>query len=57
MVMMSLYKDSSRILHGSSEASVVLWLSYSPCKPGVVRSDPGFSSLSEETICQGPVSV
>ena len=39
------------------EASVVQWLSYLPCKSGVVSSIPGFSSLSDETLNQGPIAV
>ena len=39
------------------EASVVWWISYSPCKPGFVSSIPGFSSLADETLNRGPVSV
>ena len=39
------------------EASVAERLSYPLCKPGVPSSIPGFSSLSDETLNQGPVSV
>ena len=39
------------------EASVAYWLSFLPCKPGVVCSNPGFSSLSDETLNRGPVSI
>ena len=39
------------------EASVVKWSSYSPCKSEVVGSIPGFSSLSDETLNRGLVSV
>ena len=40
-----------------SEASVAERLSYPLCKPGVRSSIPGFSSLSDETLNRGPVSV
>ena len=43
--------------HDAVEASVVYWLSHLPSNPGVVSSIPGFSSLSDETLNQGPVSV
>ena len=39
------------------EASVAERLSYPLCKPGVLSSIPGFSSLSDETLNRGPVSV
>ena len=39
------------------EASVAERLSYPLCKPGVPSSIPGFSSLSDETLNRGPVSV
>ena len=33
---------------------MVRWLTYSPCKPGVICSMPGFSSLSDETKIEVP---
>ena len=39
------------------EVSMALWLRCSHCKPGVTGSIPGFSSLSDETINGGPVSI
>ena len=39
------------------EASVAQWFSYSPSKPGVVGSVPGFSSLSDETLNRGPMTI
>ena len=39
------------------EDSVAERLSYPLCKPGVLSSIPGFSSLSDETLNRGPVSV
>ena len=39
------------------EASVAERLSYPACKPGVPSLIPGFFSLSDETLNQGPVSV
>ena len=39
------------------EASVAERLSYPLCKPGVPSSIPGFSSLSDETLNRGPVSI
>ena len=33
------------------------WCSHLPSNPGVVRSIRGFSSLSDETLNRGPVSV
>ena len=33
------------------------WLCHSHCDPGVAGSIPGFSSLSDETINRGPVSI
>ena len=39
------------------EASVAERLSYPLCKPGALSSIQGFSSLSDETLNRGPVSV
>ena len=36
---------------------LVLWLSCWPSKPGVVGSIPGFSSLLDETLNQGPMRI
>ena len=36
---------------------MVYWLSCSPSKPGVVGSIPGFSSLSDETLNRGPMTI
>ena len=36
---------------------VNMWKSYSPCKLGVGSSIPVFSSLSDESLNRGPVSV
>ena len=33
------------------------WLSNSPSKPGVGGSIPGFSSLSDETLNRGPMTI
>ena len=47
-----LYKSSAESscfffehLINEKEASVAYWLGYLPCKPGVVSSIPGFSSI------------
>ena len=40
-----------------NETIVAERLSYPLCKPGVLSSIPGFSSLSDETLNQGPVSI
>ena len=39
------------------EASVVKLVSHLPSNPGVMSSIPGFSSLSDETLNRGPVTV
>ena len=36
---------------------MALWLSCSPSKPGVVGLIPGFSSLSDETLNRGPMTI
>ena len=51
------YIESTIPLLSKYEASVAERLSYPLCKPGVLSSIPGFSSLSDETLNRGPVSV
>ena len=38
-------------------ATLLWWINCSPCKPAVTVSIPGFSSLSDETLCCGFVAV
>ena len=45
------------LLKEEVEAAVVKWISHLPCKPGVAGSIPGFTSLSDETLSRGPVSI
>ena len=51
------FKEISIAFTLITEASVVWWKSYSPCKPGVVSSIPGFTSLVGETLNRGHVSI
>ena len=41
---------STHFATNSHGATVVLWISHLPCKPGVTGSIPGFISLSDETL-------
>ena len=38
-------------------AAVVYWLNHSPCKSGLAGSITGFTSMFDETIGCGPVSI
>ena len=40
-----------------SGAAVVKWINRLPCKPGLAGSIPGFTSLSDETLNRGPISI
>ena len=41
----------------SNGAAVVKWINHLPCKRGVAGSIPCFTSLSDETLSRGPVSI
>ena len=53
----SVWLDSEIMLDHGVFTNCGKILSYPLCKPGVVSSIPGFSSLSDETLNRGPVSV
>ena len=47
----------SRMYQWLQEASLAQWSSCSPFKSGVVGSTAGFSSLSDETLNRGPMTI
>ena len=46
-----------QVLFWSKGAAVVLWINHLPCIPGVAGSIPVFTSLTDETLSPGPISI